>query len=460
MDNDRGRSGSINCPPYFNGEDYAQWKTMRMSTSGILLKPELKPRGEWSASEVCDYNNDVKARHSLYTALSKKEGKHIGTCKTAKKAWDLLQMTYEGNKRVRAQKLTLEFENMFMREDESIDDFHSRLINVTNECESLGDPIDEHRIVKKFLRSLPASVLSKQTAIEEVQDLETYSLDELLGNLQTFEMKIKLVKKKKENDLEFTSKDFALLSKHYKKFLRAGNSFQEVKNSLGSSSRKNSFSRNPKCFECHGFGHLAIDCGNRKYKARTSKAMKSTWSDSENDEQNFALTATLHSTSSSDSDDDEHKDEQMADKYEAISMASSKMIKINEELNKKLILAEKEKNGIAESRNPIHKIGRLRKLLIYVDRLKTLQENLDAQVSLVNSLSSEKLSLEHSLKESQERFSKFSIGSEKVSKMIGIGKTEGDKKGLGYSSCIASKESKSIKFVKETMVPKIGNSSN
>ncbi|XP_062008755.1 uncharacterized protein LOC133725489 [Rosa rugosa] len=339
MDCDRGCSGSINCPPYFNGEDYAQWKTMMQAflhaqdehiwnivetgwelptktkseaTESSATVIELKPRGEWSTSEVRDYNNDVKAQHSLYTALSKKEGKRIGTCKTAKKACDLLQMTYEGNKRVRAQKLqrlTLEFENMFMREDESNDDFHSRLINVTNECESLGDPIAKHRIVKKFLRSLPASFLSKKTAIEEVQDLEIYSLDELLGNLQTFEMKIKPVKKEKENDLEFTSKDFALLSKQYKKFLRAGHSFQEVKNSSGSSSRKISFSENPKCFECQGFGHLAIDCGNRKYKARTSKAMKSTWSDSENEEQNFALTATLHSTSSSDSDDDEHNNE-------------------------------------------------------------------------------------------------------------------------------------------------------
>ncbi|XP_024195611.1 uncharacterized protein LOC112198720 [Rosa chinensis] len=445
MDCDRGRSGSINCPPYFDGEDFAQWKTMMQAflhaqdehiwnivetgwelpitktkldaTESSATITELKPRDEWSTSEVHDYNNDVKARHSFYTALFKKEGKRIGTCKTAKKTWDLLQMTYE------------------------------------------GDPIAEHRIVKKFLRSLPASFMSKQTAIEGVQDLETYSLDELLGNLQTFEMKIKPVKNKKENDFEFTSKDFALLSKQYKKFLRVGHSFQEVKNSLGSSSRKNSFSENPKCLECQGFGHLAIDCGNMKYKARTSKAMKSTWSDSENEEQNFALTATLHSTSSSDSDDDEHNNEEMADKYEEMGRTSSKMIKINEELNKKLILAEKERNGIAEHLQSHAENWEIEKAA-YVDHIKTLQESLDAQVSLVNSLSSEKLSVEHSLKESQEMFSKFSIGSEKVSKMIGIEKTEGDKKGLGNSSCIASEKSKPIRFVKETMVPKTENSSN
>ncbi|XP_061999621.1 uncharacterized protein LOC133717012 [Rosa rugosa] len=88
----------------------------------------------------------------------------ISHCDTAKQAWDLLQVTYEGNKKVRGQKLqrlVLEFENMTMGEDESIDDFHARLLNVTNQCCSLDDPFEEHRIVKKFLRALPSKFQAK-----------------------------------------------------------------------------------------------------------------------------------------------------------------------------------------------------------------------------------------------------------------------------------------------------------
>ncbi|XP_062028372.1 uncharacterized protein LOC133744253 [Rosa rugosa] len=526
MDRDRERSGSINCPPFFDGNDYSQWKIMmqaflhsqdehiwnivelgwevptketksKESESSASIK-EPKSRQDWSIAEVRDFNNDVKARHSLYTALSMKEKKRIGTCKTAKKAWDLLQMTYEGNKKVRTQKLQKlisEFETMTMGDDESIDDFHSRLINVTNECDSLGDPIAENRIVKKFLRSLPLSFQNKQTAIEEVQDLDTYTLDELLGNLQTFEMKIRPDKKvktialnavrkvdekpkelvkEKDSDSDFTAEDFALLTKHYKKFLRSGNSFQNSKNFSGSSSRRNmsgDYSSEkdtkarftykkpsvdkPKCFECQGFGHLAADCGNKRFKAHSNKAMNTTWSDSESDtqsecgEDNVALTAALHPSSSceyeeKDLDDEETNDQAMADKYQEMCRASTKMLKLNQSLSEKLCLVEQEKEGIAKHLQSCTKNWEIEKS-VYVGRIKSLQDNLDTQISLVNSLSSEKLSLELSLKESQEKFLKFSISSDKVSKMIGIGKVGGDKKGIGFSDSTSFKDSKPIR---------------
>jgi hypothetical protein len=249
-------SSSINCPPLFDGEDYSQWKIMmraflysqdenmwnvvengwehptkaeeskKVEGSSARI---LKPRKEWTEVEVRDRNCDFKAKNSLYTALSKKERVRISHCDTAKQAWDLLQVTYEGNKKVRGQKLQrliLEFENMQMEEDESIDDFHARLMNVTSQCHSLGDPFEEHRIVKKILRSLSSKFQSKQTAIEETQDLDTYSLDELIGNLKTFEMRIKPEKKvkniafsslKKKDYIVDDSVDLALLTKEFKK---------------------------------------------------------------------------------------------------------------------------------------------------------------------------------------------------------------------------------------------------
>jgi hypothetical protein len=157
----------------------------------------LKPRKEWTNDEIRDRNCDFKARNSLFTTLNKRERTRISHCDTAKKAWDLLEATYEGNKKVRSQKLqrlTQEFENMSMGEDESVDDFHARLLSVTSQCQSLSDPIEEHRIVKKFLRSLPSKFQAKQTAIEEAQDLDIYPLDALIGNLKIFEMRISVKK--------------------------------------------------------------------------------------------------------------------------------------------------------------------------------------------------------------------------------------------------------------------------
>ncbi|XP_061999122.1 uncharacterized protein LOC133716425 [Rosa rugosa] len=514
MDRDRV-SSSINSPPYFDGKDYSQWKVMMMAFLqsqedklwNIIEKgwieptkketetsnPIPKPRGEWTVAEQSDHKCDTKARYSLFAALSDKERKRITNCPTAKASWELLQTTHEGNKKVKAQKLqslVLEFEEMTMREDESVDDFHSRLINVTNQCHGLGDPILEHRIVKKFLRALPPSFEAKQIAIEEAQDLDSYSLDELVGNLKTFESKrrkgqkeksIALSTLKKEEDpSDFNLEEFALLTKQFKKFLKLGRSpSSSFRNFSGSTSskrnqnddvsndkysksskffQKKSFGEKPKCFECQGYGHLAADCANKKFKSQSNRAFKTSWSDSESEtqsdheEENVALVATTQNESSNESDDDEHSEEVATNKFQQLYKASKIMIGKTEELKDQLASCEKEKTGIAEKLQSCKKKWEFERNAL-VSQVETLQENLNAQIRLVNSLTSEKISLEKSLRDSQEKFSKFSIGSDKVSKMIGMGKVDRDKKGIGFHSGESSSERPTI-FVKSKLLPK------
>ncbi|GJZ69025.1 hypothetical protein Tco_0632575 [Tanacetum coccineum] len=45
--------------------------------------------------------------------------------------------------------------------------------------------------VRKFLRALPLKYKAKVIAIEEVKDLATVPLDELIGNLKVYEMILK-----------------------------------------------------------------------------------------------------------------------------------------------------------------------------------------------------------------------------------------------------------------------------
>ncbi|XP_062026455.1 uncharacterized protein LOC133742794 [Rosa rugosa] len=391
MEHQRDRaSSSINCPPLFDGDDYSQWKIMMRAflysqdenmwniveigwehpTKVEDSKKEEvssaripKPRKEWTKEEVCDRNCDFKARNSLFTALSKKERMRISHCDTAKQAWDLLQVTYEGNKKVRGQKLqqlVLEFENMSMAEDESIDDFHARLLNVTSQCRSLDDPVEEHRIVKKFLRSLPPKFQAKQIAIEEAQDLDIYSLDELVGNLKTFEMRFKPDKKvkdvafssvKNKDDVINNSVDLALLTKEFKDFLKYKNSSGNNSRNFSDSKRgqifdnrfdknskfaqKKSFPDKPKCYECGGIGHIPANCGNRICNSRGDKALKFTWSDSDegsqsdSEEVNLALTSSLNIDLSDDSDlDDDALDEETNEKCKQLYNASKFFKKI------------------------------------------------------------------------------------------------------------------------------------
>jgi hypothetical protein len=54
----------------------------------------------------------------------------------------------------------------------------------------LGETIDEYFLVQKILRSLPDRFNSKVSAIEEITDLKTLTLDQILGTLTAYEMRI------------------------------------------------------------------------------------------------------------------------------------------------------------------------------------------------------------------------------------------------------------------------------
>ena len=63
--------------------------------------------------------------------------------------------------------------------------------------------IPESKVVGKILRSLPDRFQPKVTAIEEAQDVDTLKLDQLVGNLQTYEAHRNF--KKKQKDIAFSS---------------------------------------------------------------------------------------------------------------------------------------------------------------------------------------------------------------------------------------------------------------
>ena len=57
------------------------------------------------------------------------------------------------------------------------------------ELKSLGKTFTTEELVRKILRFLSRSWEAKVTAIQEAKDLKTLSLDELISNLQTYELR-------------------------------------------------------------------------------------------------------------------------------------------------------------------------------------------------------------------------------------------------------------------------------
>ena len=77
-----------------------------------------------------------------------------------------------------------------MEDDESFDKFYAKLKGIVNSAFNLGETIPKPKIIRKVLRSLPERFHVKITAIEESKDIEKIPLTELVGNLQTYELRL------------------------------------------------------------------------------------------------------------------------------------------------------------------------------------------------------------------------------------------------------------------------------
>ena len=131
--------------------------------------------------------------NALFSAVTNEEFKKISFIETTKKAWTILQTTYEGKKVVKdlkLQRLTTSF--IKIEEDESFDEFYTNLKDIVNSAFNFRETIPEPKIVRKVLRSLLERF---HTAIEKSKDIDKIPLIELVGNLHTYELGLTRISK-------------------------------------------------------------------------------------------------------------------------------------------------------------------------------------------------------------------------------------------------------------------------
>ncbi|CAM8940967.1 unnamed protein product [Rhodiola kirilowii] len=409
---------SITRPPLLDGSNFATWKPVMRSflksldekawkavlrgwtepiMNNLTGEPVPKPEALWIEDEDKASMGNSKAMNAIFSAVDENVMKLIINCEVAKEAWDILQTAFEGTDKVRnsrMQAVTTKFEEMKMKESESIAEYNTRVLELSNEASALGKPIDEERLVSKVLRSLPPRFAMKVTAIEEMHDISKLKLDELTGSLRTYEInhnflsgEVKGIALKADipedkPDGECTTEQLAMMAQNFGRMVRKINrrgpeqgqsSSTNFRNWKSSRSRSSDMRQEPsdkrkeeiQCHECKGFGHIQSQCANTLIK---KKAMVANLSDSESDEEgsetnNFvAFVTTLGECSNSsetvsaqlelpgddlsDSDDEELTQESLAQTYKDLSEKWLLLIKVNKKLNDTVASVTIEKDQI------------------------------------------------------------------------------------------------------------------
>ena len=110
------RSQSLNAPPYFDGSNYAFWK-VRMRAFLCSIDEAIWDAVEigWTRLEVAKSTWDKatlvaskansKALNAIFCGVSLDKFHQISHITIAKEAWQILETTYEGTKKVKDTKL-------------------------------------------------------------------------------------------------------------------------------------------------------------------------------------------------------------------------------------------------------------------------------------------------------------------------------------------------------------------
>jgi len=160
-----------------------------------------------------------------------------------------------------------QFELFEMGDRETVMDMYTRFTHITNELKSLVKSFTTEELVRKILRFLPHSWEAKVTAIQEAKDIKKITLDELIGNFQTYELRRNSQQKeeiKKDRGIELKVmeedssnldvEEMAVITRKFKKFFKKAKENSKRKNfsKLKNSDRKQ-FSG---CFKCGKLDHI------------------------------------------------------------------------------------------------------------------------------------------------------------------------------------------------------------
>ncbi|KAL4590292.1 hypothetical protein LXL04_003220 [Taraxacum kok-saghyz] len=243
----------------------------------VKVKSIMDAHGIWETVDVrvlgeeTDPKKKKQALAFLFQAIPEEMVLQMASYTDPKQVWDGLKTRYLGVDRVRTARvatLKRELEGLRMKEDETIDNFVTKLSGLASKARSLGYEIEEGDLVKRLLDSMPKSFLQIVASIEQCFELDSMLFDEAVGRLKAYEERIKGTEKTEDvqGSLLLASGENSNVCKHCGNGGSNRDGFGRGRGrgrGSGKSRDGERFQRDKshvKCFKCGEFGHYSNEC--------------------------------------------------------------------------------------------------------------------------------------------------------------------------------------------------------
>lgn len=270
----KAHTTTIQCP-MLTATNYTVW-SMRM-------KVALKVHKVWETIEpgIDDGDKNDMARALLFQSIPEALILQVGDLETSKLVWEAIKARHVGADRVREARLqTLmdEFSRLKMKETETIDDFSGKLAEMSSKSSALGEDIEESKLVKKFLNSLPRKkYIHIIAALEQVLNLNTTSFEDIVGRLKAYEERI--VDDDQPDDqgkLMYANADSQSQTETYGRGRGRGGRYGNRGRGRGRYNNQQDWKQGRDtsrvvCFRCDKTGHYAYLCPDRLLKLQETQ---------------------------------------------------------------------------------------------------------------------------------------------------------------------------------------------
>ncbi|XP_052622199.1 uncharacterized protein LOC111909796 [Lactuca sativa] len=154
----------------------------------------IDPRANDPKKDNVDIEIDPKKKNVaiavIFQAIPEDLILQVGMMDTAKEIWYAIKTRNLGADRVREarlQTLITEFDNLKMKESATIDEYASQLSGIVSKSSSLGETVNDKKMVKNFLTSLPRRFIHIVASIEQILDLRSVGFEDVVGRLKAYE---------------------------------------------------------------------------------------------------------------------------------------------------------------------------------------------------------------------------------------------------------------------------------